>query len=103
MTHRKHLAILVALALAAGPSAAAVTAEEAAKLGTTLTPMGAEKQGNASGSIPAWEGGLTKPPAGYKDGAPFPDPYATDKPLFTIDASNVEKYKANLSPGQVEM
>ena len=38
---------------------AAVSAAEAAKLGAELTPLGAEKAGNADGSIPAWDGGLT--------------------------------------------
>ena len=33
----------------------AVSAEEAAKLKTTLTPLGAERAGNASGTIPAWD------------------------------------------------
>ncbi|MGI4983144.1 MAG: DUF1329 domain-containing protein, partial [Janthinobacterium lividum] len=41
-----------------------VSAAEAAKLGTTLTPVGAERAGNADGSIPAWTGGLLTMPAG---------------------------------------
>ena len=36
---------------------AAVTAQQAARLGADLTPMGAEKAGNAAGTIPAWTGG----------------------------------------------
>ena len=55
---------LLAAACAALPSAgrlgAAVTADEAAKLKTTLTPLGAERGANKDGSIPAWDGGLTK-------------------------------------------
>ena len=31
------------------------------------------------------------------------DPYASDKALFTIDAKNVDKYKDNLTVGQVAM
>eukprot|EP00494_Astrolonche_serrata_P012302 UN12406 len=31
------------------------------------------------------------------------DPYATDKVLFTIDKSNIDKYKENLSPGQIAL
>jgi len=42
---------------------AGVTAEEAAKLKTTLTPFGAERAGNAEGTIPAWDGGITEIPA----------------------------------------
>ncbi len=40
-------------------------AEEIAKLGNELTPMGAVKAGNSEGTIPAWDGGLTEFPAGY--------------------------------------
>ena len=40
---------------------ASVSADEAAKLRTTLTPLGAEKAANKDGSIPSWEGGLTRP------------------------------------------
>ena len=87
----------------ASAALAAVSANEAATLGKTLTPMGAERAGNAAGTIPAWDGGLTKPVAGYKEGGHYPDPYAGDKPLFTIDAAGMEKYKANLSPGQMAL
>ena len=31
------------------------------------------------------------------------DPYASDKPLYTITAQNVDQYKDKLSPGQVAM
>ena len=44
---------LLALLLVAGPAAAKVTPEEAAKLGGELTPVGAEKGANADGTIPA--------------------------------------------------
>ena len=36
---------------------AGLSPEEIAKLGNELTPMGAEKAGNADGTIPAWTGG----------------------------------------------
>ena len=38
---------------------AAVPAEEAAKLGTTLTLFGAEAAGSADGQIPPYTGGVT--------------------------------------------
>ena len=58
---------LLAAALAtAGAAHGAVTPDEAKQLGTTLTAVGAEKAGNKEGTIPAWEGGVCKPPAGYK-------------------------------------
>ena len=51
------VAVAAALTLAAGVSQAAVTAQEAEQLKTTLTPLGAEKAGNKEGTIPAWDGG----------------------------------------------
>ena len=95
--------VALALALLCNEVAAAVSPEEAARLGTTLTPVGAEKAGNADGSIPAWTGGLPKN-AGTVDGKGFlADPFASEKPLFTITAQNVEQYKDKLTPGQLAM
>ena len=94
------VAASVALAL---PAAAELSAADLAKLGTTLTPLGAEKAGNAAGTIPAWEGGITKVVPGFKEGGIYPDPYASDKPLFTIDAASMSKYKDNLAEGQMAM
>ena len=90
------------LSLAASVAMAAVSPSEAAKLGSSLTPMGAEKAGNADGSIPAWSP-LPKN-AGAVDAKGFlADPYASEKPLFTITAQNVEQYKDKLAPGQYAM
>jgi hypothetical protein len=49
-------------ALLATSVMAAVSADEAAKLGRSLTPMGAEKAGNADGD-PAWTGCRRTPAA----------------------------------------
>lgn len=99
MTTLKQITVIVALG-ATSAAQAAVSADEAAQLGKTLTPMGAVKAGNADGSIPAYTGGLDKPPAGYKPGQPtLPDPFAAEKPLFKIDASNMDKYADKLSEG----
>ena len=49
--------ITVFLALLHATSLAAVTAQQAQELGGTLTPVGAERAGNANGTIPAWSGG----------------------------------------------
>ena len=66
---------------------AAVSAEEAARLGgPELTPMGAERPGNADGSIPAWEP-LTAAPSCWSDGKPLCDPFSSDPILFTITAA----------------
>ena len=67
------------------------------------TPVGAERAGNAAGTIPAWTGGITQPPSSYKPGDHHQDPFAGDKVLFTIDSSNYKDYEDNLSVGQKAM
>lgn len=89
--------------LASVPTAAGVGQEEAARLGRDLTPMGAERAGNADGSIPEWTGGITHPPPGYRVGDYHPDPFADDPVLFTITAENSEKHRTFLSPGQLAL
>jgi hypothetical protein len=80
-------------------ASAGLSAEEVARLGADLTPMGAEKAGNADGTIPAWEGGITKPPAGWKVGMKYTNPFSEDKPLFTITAENMDQHADKLSEG----
>ena len=89
--------------LAAGAVSAKVSPDEAARLGKDLTPTGAEKVGNKDGSIPAWDGGLSKPPACFKPGGRYCDPFPDDKPLFTITGANADQYKDSLSAGQLAM
>ncbi|WP_435609014.1 DUF1329 domain-containing protein [Pseudomonas knackmussii] len=93
----------LSLGLLAGQVMAAVSVDQAARLGADLTPVGAEKAGNADGSIPAWTGGLTASAGAADAGGFLPDPYASEKPLFTITAQNAEQYKARLTPGQLAM
>lgn len=81
---------------------AAVSAEQAEQLGTILTPLGAEKSGNADGTIPKWTGGLAAN-AGRVSNGFREDPYADEKPLFIIDASNYGQYQNTLTPGQIAM
>jgi len=100
----KTLIRLAAAGLLFAPAAwGAVSPEEAARLGAELTPLGAEKAANADGSIPAWNGGLKSPSdAGfpsYHSGDHYPDPYANDKPLFTITAANLGQYAAKVTEG----
>lgn len=90
--------ILFGFGLSSGQ--AEVSREEAAKLKTTLTPFGAERAGNAEGTIPEWTGGITTPPATFKKGEFHPDPYKDDKVLFTISAQNYMDYADKLSDGQ---
>ncbi len=95
-------ACALTLTLMASSVMAAVSEQEAAKLGSTLTPLGAEKAGNADGSIPAWTGGL-KPGAAPTENDFLGNPYAADKPLFTITAANAVQYKDKLSAGQLAL
>ncbi|KPU59365.1 hypothetical protein AN403_3311 [Pseudomonas fluorescens] len=93
---------VLGLSLLATSVMAAVPQAEADKLGKSLTPMGAEMAGNADGSIPAWK--PMPKNAGTADSKGFlSDPYASEKPLFTITAQNVEQYKEKLAPGQYAM
>ena len=93
------LGVLFSSALVSG----AVSEQEAAQLGRSLTPVGAEKAANKDGTIPEWTGGVTTMPAGWKAGQKRIDPFASDKPVFAIDASNVDRYKDKLSDGQVAL
>jgi hypothetical protein len=86
---------------------AAVSAAEAAKLGAELTPLGGEKGANADGSIPAWDGGITSPAqagfANFRAGQHHPDPFASDKPLYTVTAANMSQYAAKLTEGHKKL
>ncbi len=92
-------AIALLMLLSTSAVFAKVSAEEAAKLGKELTPLGGEKAGNADGTIPAWDGGITEPPAGYVAGKHHVDPYAGDDVLFTITPDNMGEHADKLTPG----
>jgi hypothetical protein len=69
-------------------------------------PWGALKAGNKDGTIPPWEGGLptSTSPAGFKKDSGFwVDPYAADKPLYTITSKNMEQYADKLSEATKEL
>lgn len=82
------------------PAYPAVTAEEARQLGTSLTEFGAERAGNADGSIPAYAGGLDRV-AGYdpKTANAYVDPYKDEKPLYSVTAENLPQFDDLLAPG----
>ncbi|KAF1697674.1 DUF1329 domain-containing protein [Pseudoxanthomonas koreensis] len=89
-----------ALLVALGTAQAAVNPEQARQLGKNLTRIGAEAAGNADGTIPAYTGGLTKPPASFKPGSTIrPDPFAGEKPRLTITSRNMAQYEAQLTVG----
>lgn len=100
----KRAIVTAAVAAAMAGTAGAATPEEAAQLGKTLTPFGAEKAGNKDGTIPAWDGGLTRPVAGFKAGGRRDqDPYAGEKPLYSITAKNMDQYADKLTDGTKAM
>ncbi|MEH6586291.1 MAG: DUF1329 domain-containing protein [Halioglobus sp.] len=68
-----------------------------------LTPVGAERQANAAGTIPAWKDGITTPPADYTVGERLVNPYPDDKILFKITSANVDQHAAHLSEGQKKL
>ena len=95
------------LLVAAAPGLAAMSASDAARLGGDLTPLGGEKAGNKAGTIPAWDGGLTSAASagvsGFKAGGHHPDPFAGDKPLYTITRANMGQYAAVLTEGHKKL
>src|SRR3990170_4065502 len=98
MTMRSTQRFLSTLLLAVLAALVAAT-PLAAQMKPGLTPVGAERAGNADGTIPAWDGGITKAPAGYTPGRHYVDPFASDKPLFTVTQQNAAQYTAKLSAG----
>jgi hypothetical protein len=95
------------LALAVGSALAGVSQQQADQLGKSLTQWGADPAGNADKTIPAYSGGLptTTASEGWVKGSGRYDvgPYDGEKPLFSITASNYEKYADRLSAGAIAM
>ncbi len=104
MLNKKTMLVLVAgvTLLAAGTAWAKVSSGEAEKLKSELTPFGAERAGNADGTIPAWDGGLKCAPEGvhFKGAGDFhPDPFKNDEVQFSITAKNLDQYAAKVPKG----
>jgi hypothetical protein len=106
MMNRRQFGLLSTASLAAGvvaPSAQAqAAAPDASLLKTTLTPFGAERAGNADGSIPPWTGGIVSPPL------PPNQPvqvmmFNDDKPIYTINAGNMAQYASLLTEGTADL
>ena len=96
-------AALILGCVLASPATAGISADEIARLGADLTPLGGERAGNADGTIPEWTGGIIEPPAGYTVGEHHRDPYGGDQPLFTINAANLDEHRDRLSVGHQRM
>ncbi|MBU0991431.1 MAG: hypothetical protein KJ737_02960, partial [Proteobacteria bacterium] len=92
LMNNRTVLIAIFMLCIAYPLEARVEIQEAAQLKDGLTPYGAERSGNADGTIPAWEGGLTSIPERVKGWEPattggrFPDPFVNEKPLYSISA-----------------
>jgi hypothetical protein len=97
-TTRRLLVAALGALISAGVAHAGVSADEAALLKTTLTPFGAERAGNKDGSIPAWTGAAV-PNADIGADGRRRDPFAGDKPLFSINAKNMDPYADKLTEG----
>lgn len=80
-----------------------ISKEDLQRLGKDLTFVGAEKAGNSDGSIPSWEGGISKPPAGFNRENGYLNPFTNEKPLYVVTAANYTQYQALLAPGTIEM
>lgn len=91
------LALALALTSVTAATYAEVSPQEADRLQSDLTPVGAQKAGNQNGTIPAWTGGMVDPKVVYEGRRP--DPFADEKPLFSITAKNVGEYSDKLSDG----
>ncbi|OZC35377.1 outer membrane lipoprotein-sorting protein [Marinobacter vinifirmus] len=96
-------AVTAAVMGLSGPVVAKVSPAEAERLNNELTPVGAERAGNAEGTIPAWNGGLATPPANWREGTKEIDPFPEDKPLYTVTRDNMDQYRDVLSDGHIRM
>ncbi|AXQ31330.1 DUF1329 domain-containing protein [Solimonas sp. K1W22B-7] len=95
------LAILALTAALPSVALAKVSAEDAARLGKELTPVGAERAGNKDGTIPAWT--PAKQSGALKGQFPSDPAIENDKPLFTIDVKNQGQYADKLTEGHKEL
>lgn len=103
MRNRLIAAIAVAVMGASSPLLAKVTQAEAARLNNELTPVGAERAGNAAGTIPAWDGGLATPPANWREGSVETNPFPGDEALYVVTGDNLDLYRDKLSDGHIRM
>ncbi|NQD91113.1 DUF1329 domain-containing protein [Pseudomonas sp. CrR25] len=94
----RSIAVLLLMAFALQVQAK-VDAVQASRLGGDLTPLGGERGANATGTIPAWAGGLAQPIAGYQTGMHHPDPYAGDTVQYVVNSKNLGQYQALLPLG----
>ncbi|WP_041489656.1 DUF1329 domain-containing protein [Burkholderia cenocepacia] len=85
-------------------AAAACVAIGTAVAADDLTPAGADRSASKDGAVPTYAG-KQSPDAGWEWGKVRGDfwKHRNEKPLYSIDAANVDKYADKLSPGQVAL
>lgn len=95
---------IVVAASVAMAGACLAQGRDAGRLGKDLTATGAEQGANKDASIPAFAA-TEAPAAGWSWGKKRLDhwKHKDEKPLYTIDAGNVDKYADKLSPGQLAL
>ncbi len=97
---KKLIASGCVVAMIAGPATAAVSPEQAARLGKDLTPLGAERAGNADGSIPPWDPSSLVVPNDFIPGSDnYVNPYKGEASLYVVDANNWQEHTENLTEG----
>jgi hypothetical protein len=103
MKMRKSVLALTALAFLSANAWPQTTADGGKQDGELLV-TGAEKGASKDGLVPAFEG-ESKPTGNWVYGKQREDywKYKDEKPLFVINASNVDKYADKLTPGQIQM
>ncbi|MFX1764185.1 DUF1329 domain-containing protein [Paraburkholderia sp. A1RI-2L] len=85
-------------------AAALLLASAAAVAEGDLTPTGAESAASKDGLVPAFAG-RQAPASGWEWGKFRGEfwKHRAEKPLYSIDASNVDKYADKLSPGEIQL
>ncbi len=102
--HLVFFALLLTAVLYSMRNMATPSIEQVNQLGgDVFTPVGAEKQANKTGDIPAWTGGLTQPPAGWKSPDKLITPFPDDQPIDVINNDTYQKFAGHLTPGQIKL
>jgi len=85
-------------------AAACLVIGTAAAVAEDLTPEGGERAASKDGAVPAYTGKQATDP-GWEYGKYRGDfwKHRNEKPLYSIDASNVDKYAEHLTPGQIAL
>ena len=93
--------LVAAATFSGGMAQAKVGADEAAKLGKELTPVGAERAGNSAGTIPEWKPAEQR--GAISGEFPANPEIDGDEPLFVITQANYKQYADQLDQGKQEL